>query len=75
VGRDLRGEVYLCASALVVEVYDDTGWVLDGVDEMSGDHFVQGGLVGDRCPALSERRTVDWLSRPSRDRPSRSSST
>jgi len=57
-GRDLRGEVYLCASALVVEVYDDTGWVSDGVDEMSGDHFVQGGLVGDRCPALSAREAM-----------------
>jgi hypothetical protein len=42
-GGDLCGEVYPCASALIVEVYDDAGWVSDGVDEMSGDHFGFGG--------------------------------
>lgn len=47
-GRNLCGEVRLCASALIVKVYNGLGWVSDGIDEMSGDHSVQGGLVGDQ---------------------------
>ena len=44
VGRDPSWEVHIRALAPVVEVYDDTGWVSDGVDKVRGDHFVKGGL-------------------------------
>lgn len=47
-GRDLCGEVYFCVFAPIVEVFDYAGWISDGVDEMSGDHSVQG----------------DWATRP-----------
>ena len=39
-GCDPCGEIYPCASTLIVEVYDDAGWVSDSIDEVSGDHFV-----------------------------------
>ena len=57
VGRDASWEVYIRAFAFVIEVYDDLGWVSDGVDEVSGDHFVQGGFgrssIIDQCEAMS----------------------
>ena len=44
VGRDPSWEVHVRAPPLIVEVYDDAGWVSDGVNKVSGDHFVKGGL-------------------------------
>jgi len=41
-GRDLCGEVYLCAPALIVEAHDHRGRVSNGVDKVSGDHFAPG---------------------------------
>jgi hypothetical protein len=40
-GRDPCWEVHPRALTLIVEVHDDAGWVSDGVDEVSGDHFVR----------------------------------
>ena len=40
--RDIVGKVHLCTSTLLVEVYNDTGWISDGVHEMSRNHFAQG---------------------------------
>lgn len=55
VGCDPGWEVRIGAPALVVEVYDDAGWVLDGVDKASGDHFVKVGW-GDHRSSISGRR-------------------
>jgi hypothetical protein len=41
VRRDMRWKFRLCISTLIVEVYNDTGWISDGVEDTSGDHFVQ----------------------------------
>jgi len=41
VGRDPSWEVYVRASTPIVEINDYAGWVSDGVDEVSGDHFVR----------------------------------
>lgn len=56
-GRDLSGKVYPSVCAPVIEVYNDAGWVLDSVDEMSRGHFawstfntsVLSALTGRRC--------------------------
>jgi len=57
VGRDPSWEVRICAAALIVEVYYDTGWVSDGVDRVSGDHFVKGGLG--RSSIIDQRRAMN----------------
>lgn len=63
-GCDLCGEVYPSASAPIVEVYDDAGWVSDSVDEMSGDHFAwwlsgPGGVM-----LISDPTSCDSRKRP-----------
>jgi len=54
-GRDPYGEIGPCTSVLIVEVYDDTGWVSDSVEEMSRDH----------CTCGDERSTSTLVYEPS----------